>query len=220
MVNSFSCNYFYKNKKTKKYFANGNNSCWAGLNYSLERVYLLGNNNIDYIYNIKRKIEGSSSFNEEDFDFENIYILLPKQHTYDNLNKLLYNKYITRIVNLINKITPCKKVIINDKLHIKYKLLNMYSQNLVLLNIIRMLWYKPFNINIDNFIQNILKPKEKNKDVLYFMFETINNTIEENPNRGQYKYGDHSCIYKNIKLKTSKQLLDYEGTSMEMFLTK
>lgn len=199
MVNSFSCNYFYKNKKTKKYFANGNNLCWAGLSYTLEKLYFSSKNG--FIYNKKRNNLIFATFNEEDFDFKNIYILLPKAHAFNDLNELLYNKYITRIVNLINKITPCKKVIINNKLHIKYKLLDKYSQNLVLLNVIRMLWYKPGNINIDNFIQNILKPKEKNKDVLYFIFEKINNNIEENHNNGQYQYGNHSCIYKNIKLK-------------------
>lgn len=128
MVNSFSCNYFYKNKKIKEYFKNGNTVCWRGLYVSISNVYLVSEGK--YIYNSKSRYVRPEHdlFIEEDFDFKNIYILLPKAHAFNDLNELLYNKYITRIVNLINKITLCKKVIINDKLYIKYKLLDKYSQ--------------------------------------------------------------------------------------------
>lgn len=216
MYNSYNCNYFYKNKKTKEYFRNGNNACWKGLDLSVYNLYLKDDEFI--YYNSKRDLSKVKSFIEKDFNFNIIYIKLPKQHYYKDLTEILYNKYITRIVNLINKITPCKKVIINDVLHIKYTLLNNYYQDLLLLNIIRMLWYKPTNININKYIENILKPKEKNKDVLYFILEVITNAIEEEEGKS-YLYGGHSCVYKDIKLKTSKQLLEYKGNSMQIFLT-
>jgi len=58
-----------------------------------------------------------------------------------------------RIVYLINKITPCKFKTINGKVYISYKLLNNHYSNLLLLNFIRILWYKNGSFNNKSFFR-------------------------------------------------------------------
>lgn len=222
MTNNYKCFYYYKNKKTKEYFRNGNKACWAGLSMLkniVNNMYLYKND--IYMYHKDNKYSGIKSypenkhFDDNDFDFKTIYIKLPLEHSLEHLNPEYYNKYVTRIVNLINKITTCKKVYIDNILYIKYKTLDNYSSDLLLLNIIRMLWYTPQGIYIENFIRDILK-QNKNKDSLAFILETIINNLKEDLSYGQE--GDHSCIYKKMKIKTSKQLLEFKGEQMQAFL--
>ena len=141
------------------------------------------------------------------------------------LNKDIYiDKYIEpeiidkqrkRIVYLINKIVPCKFEKIDNKTYIKYKLLNNHYSNLLLLNFIRILWYKNGSFNNEQFFIDICKPKTKGLDYLEFMMTCIKNNVESNDS---WNYGNHSFVYKNIIPKTKEILLEYTGSSMQNFL--
>lgn len=65
-----------------------------------------------------------------------IYI---EQFDYENTKK-----YQPLLIRLINKITPCEIIEIENKRYIKFTLLQFYNQTLILLNFIRNLWDSPF----------------------------------------------------------------------------
>jgi len=119
-----------------------------------------------------------------------------------------------RIVYLINKITPCKFKTINGKVYISYKLLNNHYSNLLLLNFIRILWYKNGSFNNKQFFIDICKRRSRNLDYLEFMMICIKNNVNKSP----YGYGDHSFVYPNIIPKTKEMLLKYTTESMQTFL--
>lgn len=146
----------------------------------------------------------------------------------DNLTKdyIYIDKYIEpeitdiqrkRIIYLINKITPCKFVKIEGNIYIQYKLLKNHYSNLLLLNFIRILWYKNKAFNNEKFFINICKRKPKNLDYLEFMMTCIKNNVI-NFNQGSWDYGDHSFVYTNILPKKKEKLLKYTGNSMKNFL--
>ena len=122
-----------------------------------------------------------------------------------------------RIVYLVNKITPCKFVTIDDKIYIRFKLLNNHYSNLLLLNFIRILWYKNQSFNNEQFFIDICKPKSRNLDYLEFMMTCIKNNVTDTES---WYYGDHSFVYKDIIPKTREMLLKYTGNSMQAFLQR
>lgn len=125
-------------------------------------------------------------------------------------------KYIPILINNINKITECELVTLNNIKYIKYKLLSTYDQNLILLNFIRNLWYSKVSCNHDHigFFEEL--KKSRYKDALMRLTKANIKACKT------YKtYQDHNnCTDGHkLKLKTTKQLLDYKGISTISFLT-
>ena len=127
------------------------------------------------------------------------------------------DKQRRRIVYLLNKITLCKFTTIENVKYIQFKLLNNHYSNLLLLNFIRILWYKNRSFNNDQFFIDICKPKTKGLDYLEFMMTCIKNNVKNVPKESWY-YGDHSFVYLGIIPKTKEMLLKYTGNSMQTFL--
>ena len=127
------------------------------------------------------------------------------------------DKQRRRIVYLLNKITLCKFTTIENVKYIQFKLLNNHYSNLLLLNFIRILWYKNQSFNNDQFFIDICKPKTKGLDYLEFMMTCIKNNVNNAP-KGSWYYGDHSFVYLGIIPKTKEMLLKYTGNSMQTFL--
>lgn len=125
------------------------------------------------------------------------------------------DKQRRRIVYLLNKITLCKFTTINKVKYIQFKLLKNHYSNLLLLNFIRILWYKNEVFNNEQFFIDICKPKPRNLDYLEFMMTCVKNNVDES---SSWYYGGHSFVYKNIIPKTKEMLLKYTGNSMQTFL--
>lgn len=170
--------------KNKKLTLNPNNACWAGVQNSRISYIEVDIETKDYIY-IDKYIE---------------------QEITDIQRK--------RIVYLVNKITDCKFVTIDNKVYIEYKLLNNHSSNLLLFNFIRILWYKNESFNNKQFFIDICKPKPRNLDYLEFMMTCIKNNV----GGSSFGYGNHSFVYNNIIPKTKEMLLKYTGNTMQTFL--
>lgn len=167
-----------------------------------------------------------------------IYIILDikkleqnsNQACWAGLNKPIYlgkdiyiDKYIEpeitdkqrkRIVYLLNKITPCKFTTIKGVKYIQFKLLKNHYSNLLLLNFIRILWYKNQSFNNEQFFIDICKPKIRGLDYLEFMMTCIKNNVSGS----SFGYGNHSFVYPNIIPKTKEMLLKYTVNSMQTFL--
>lgn len=174
----------------KKLVQNSNQACWAGLrngrfrNYETREIIVLDNRTKDYIY-IDKYIQSEITTQQR-----------------------------SRIVYLINKITPCKFIMIGDKTYIRYKLLENHYSNLLLLNFIRILWYRNGSFDNEQFFIDICKPKTKGLDYLEFMMQCIKNNVSSN----SWHYGNHSFVYPDIVPKTKEVLYEYTGKSMQYFL--
>lgn len=173
---------------------NNNTACWAGLS-----------NGQGKYYNEDGKLI-SLDVKTKDYIFIDNYI---EPEITDIQRK--------RIVYLINKITPCKFVTINDKIYIRYKLLKNHYSNLLLLNFIRILWYENKVFNNKQFFIDICKPKTKKLDYLEFMMTCIKNNVLLGASNSWY-YGNHSFVYKDIIPKTKEILYKYTGNRMSNFL--
>lgn len=187
-MRNHSC-YIY-HLENKKLIQNSNIACWAGLNRNKfynnsSRIIKLDTDTKDYIF-IDQYIEPEITSQQR-----------------------------KRIVYLINKITPCKFIMIGDKIYIRYKLLSNHYSNLLLLNFIRILWYRNRSFDNEQFFIDICKPKTKGLDYLEFMMTCIKNNVLNNDT---YGLGDHSFVYKNIIPKTKEMLYKYTGTAMYHFL--
>lgn len=127
------------------------------------------------------------------------------------------DKQRKRIVYLLNKIVPCKFTTIKKVKYIQFKLLKNHHSNLLLLNFIRILWYKNEVFNNKQFFIDICKSKPRKLDYLEFMMTCIKNNVNTN-NSSFWHYGNHSFVYKDIIPKTKEMLLKYTGNSMQTFL--
>lgn len=171
--------------KNGKLIPNSNKACWAGLRKS----------------NI-------SSLNIDIITSKDIYIDRYIQPEITDIQR-------KRIIYLINKITPCKFILIDDKIYIKYTMLNNHYSNLLLLNFIRILWYKNHAFDNNNFFIDICKPKTKGLDYLEFMTTCVKNNVKDCQT---WNHGNHSFVYPDIIPKTKEMLYKYTGESMQNFL--
>ena len=132
-------------------------------------------------------------------------------------------QYIELLINVINKITPCQIVIINTIEYIEIKLLNTYSQSLIILNFIRNLWnkintdyYKKsenyYNLEFFKILEKSKKYKEPLKRLTYANIESCKlfNLLA--------KGHSNTYNYKSLKIKTTEELLAYKGNFSENFL--
>jgi len=187
-MRDYNC-YIY-HLQDKKLVQNSNDSCWAGLN----KIIYSDKNYKNIILDVKTK----------DYIYIDQYI-----------EPEITTQQRTRIVYLINKITSCKFIMIEDKIYIRYKLLKNHYSNLLLLNFIRILWYENKSFNNKQFFIDICKPKSRNLDYLEFMMTCIKNNVLNNDS---YGLGDHSFVYKGIIPKTKEMLYKYTGNQMQTFL--
>jgi hypothetical protein len=197
-MRGFDCHWYYidENEKLKK---SESTACWAGLNRGrpLQLHSYDGNKRVEIIIHK---------------NYENVIFI-------DNfVDADISDTVRKRIVYLINKITPCSFVNIENKLLIKYNLLNNHYSDLFLLNLIRTMWYISKNFNLVQFHIDIQKKKPNNKDYLEFIMETISKNIIERNANNQYGYGDHSFVYEKIIPKKKDTLISYKGKSMQAFL--
>lgn len=124
---------------------------------------------------------------------------------------------IPLLLSLINKITPCEIVKINDVEYIRYKLIKTYDQNLILLNFIRNLWNAEIKGYNELFFM-YLKEGSSYQDPLEILTDAnkkacVNICTKYSPG--------HSNIHlaNELKIKNTKQLLGYKGLTTEKFLT-
>lgn len=204
-MRGYECFFYFRSKDNKKLYPTKNNACWANVDKS----------NLAWRGRQTCESDNDSTIVDKDL-YESTIIYIDRW----NEGNQVTNKNCIRIVNLINNITECKFITINNKKYIKYKLLDHYSSDLVLLNIIRMLWYEPGYFNIEQYYKDIHKRKPKDKDSLEFIYECVKDnvrTVKKSANSYE-QYDNHSCINLNIKPKTSEQLYKYKGSTQVNFL--
>ncbi len=134
----------------------------------------------------------------------------------DDFHQEKTKKYQSLLVKTINKITPCKIVKKpNGKRYIRIRLLRSYDQSLIILNFIRNLWHEPEQGYTEKFFEAL--KKAEHKDAL----EKLTWANKEACPNVMYSPG-HSNVHKKdlLKIKNSKQLLEYKGNDTYMFLTK
>jgi hypothetical protein len=124
-------------------------------------------------------------------------------------------KYIPLLVSILNGITPCEEVEHSGEKFLKIKLLRTYDQSLVLLSFIRNLWHSP----ISNYSVCFFNHLEK--------LTTLSDPLERLTTANKMACDDcpfvcepgHSNVYKGLVVKTTEQLLAFEGFSTRAFLT-
>ncbi len=143
-----------------------------------------------------------------------------KDFEYNETKEHIYN-----FIKLINEITPCEIVKINEIKYIQIDLLDTYDQSLIVLNFIRNLWYNPTNqfgsiINEDSYCTAFFKncfTKEYEEPLSQL---TYANKIACEVSKVNGAYG-HSNInhHFKLKIKTLEELLAYKGQSTIEFLS-
>lgn len=192
------CECYVHHLEKKIPIQNGNTYCFAGArqyyeNYSSENCRLQGDKKYIYI----------TQFREPETE-----------------------AYIPLVLGLINEITPCKLKVINNIEYIQFKLLKTYDQSLILLNFIRNLWgaVRADIYNLKSEIYNIhffkiLKSSTEYKDPLQRL---TNANLKACELLKIERSAGHSNVhsFKNLKIKTTADLLKYKGTNTLQFLTK
>jgi len=192
-MRNYKCYFYYRSKNNLILYPSNNEACWAGIS--------------------GRTADSpckSKSISKNLYDTNYIYI---KDYIQPEVSEIDRN----RVIYLINKIVECSYIVIDDVKYIKVKLLDNYDSNLIVLNMIRMFWYKVGNFNINQYYKDIHKRRKKNEDSLSFLLQCIKDNVTEKVN--YESYGDHSIIHQDIKIKTTQDLLNYKGTSTMKFLT-
>lgn len=121
--------------------------------------------------------------------------------------------HITRLIELINQITPCELIEIEKKQYIKVKLLQTYDQSLIVLNFIRNLWYAQPFYRKHMFFKNLYD--SEHTDPLEILTAANKSACK------RIIFGDHSNAraQHDLKVKTKDQLLAWKGMSTHHFLT-
>lgn len=133
------------------------------------------------------------------------------------------------LIETINKITPFKEVMVQGKKLLEYRLLKTYDQNLVLLNFVRLLWHSPYANEVTGkssattrseystmLFQELLNLQKM--DPLEALTSANKKVLEA---LGSVRSVGHSNVHQHsiLKVKNTKELLDYLGTSTYQFLT-
>ena len=134
---------------------------------------------------------------------------VPVQEVYiDNFQHPDTEAHQERLLSLINQITPCGKVEVCGKSLIRYRLLERYSQNLVLLNFVRNLWHDPLKGYVKKFFAHLedCPPGDPLEQLTWANREACGNV--------NYSPG-HSNAHpkKALKVKKAGQLLEWDGSA-------
>ncbi len=188
-MRGFQCHYYHlQNDDTL--IANDNSACFAGVR------------------------EYHSASKRENLKEKNVIYI-------DQFTHLKTSKYIKLLVGIINEITPCKVVTIKKKKYIKFQLLATYDQSLVLLNFIRNLWYNPVQmygkeegVYYKEFFRELETSKEE--DALAKLTSANKEACRIAKLGSSGHCNCHS--YNLLKIKKTKELLEYKGVSTSQFL--
>lgn len=199
-MRNYSC--FTYHKSDKGYIRNSNVACWLG---------------------IKSYDKGTTIY-LSDFDE-------PETERYQDL-----------LIKIIDQITPCRIIKREEKIFhteitydyernrrathmvlqpnpkidrlIKFKLLGSYAQSLVLLNFIRNLWYSRPHTYSANFFKALVTIVETDP------LRRLCRANQRACSTDKHLYGgDHCNVYAGLQIKSAKELLKYQGTSVREFLT-
>lgn len=196
-MNSFNCHIFHK-LKDGSLNKNVSTACWAVLSRYYDREDKFGIKDIDK--------------QEEDI----IYI--------SNFRRTQTEKDIPLLIQLINEISPCELVTINNIEYIKFQLLKTYDQSLILLNFIRNLWFDPSREFRSSYAPYYIE-----------FFKELNNINEKDPLVRLTLANKNACTTLNfpycaghsntgkpheLVVKTTQSLLNYKGSCTQAFLKK
>lgn len=222
-MRSFSCTYYHL-LKNNILFKNSNIVCWKGIYHF----------HIDFDHkDIKELIPKDFVINKRlshyintplSNDLTNTYIQYLSLNTISDEPEYIYidefrdtktEKYIEVLINLINDITECKLVKIDNKEYIKFKFLHSYDSTLILLNFIRNLWYEPVKGYTELFFDSLLRCEYKDS------LEKLTYANREACKLATNYSAGHSNVQvqSSLKVKSTKDLLKYQGTSTQTFLT-
>jgi len=201
----YSCHYHIDIGREKQLVKVKNSACWYSLMYPTIVNYTDGTIN-KYNCLIHYTYKGPS--------IKQIYI----SDFRTNINSLAATK---AMVDIINMITPCKIVTKFKETYIRYDLISesKYYNNLVLLNFLRMIWYKPCVFNHKQFFIDLRAKDRIITDPLYFLMELVNKNIVMPIDTTYNSWGNHSLVICDIIPKNVDSLLKFRGTSMNKFLT-
>lgn len=134
-------------------------------------------------------------------------------------------EFVPEVVATINEITPCvleeRVGVLSSEPLIRVRLLKTYDQSLILLNFIRNLWHDPSQMAGygRTFGQKLREARALYSDPLARLTWANREACQKHP----YPYGSpgHSNCHrpKELKVKTARELLDWNGTSTYTFLT-
>jgi len=208
------CYYSIITKKYGEIVKNSNSACWQGISYStINKKYVLKN--------LLKFDKWGFSKNRTNYNIPNIGIY--KKISKDgNIYIVKYKeketlKYVDLVVGIVNQITPCEIVKLKGRHHIKYKLLDTYGQNLVVLNFIRYLWHTPGGeyFDRDKFFTT-LKNSKRCKDPLKRLLWA--NKVACSTSKFS---SHHSAAYtkKRLLIRGTKELFKHVGKDT-LFYTK
>lgn len=125
--------------------------------------------------------------------------------------------YINLAVDTVNEVTPCSLVTIDEKEYIKYKLLKRYNADLLLLNVIRNLWYsfpkysQTFYKDLEDYNKRFfeeLKKLEDEPDPILRITTANQRAIDSFPDSVAAKYtAGHSNF---VRFSKQKKKIDFD----------
>lgn len=126
-------------------------------------------------------------------------------------NEVETEKYQKRLIFIINKITPCSKVIIDKVEYIKFKLIKGYNNNLILLSFIRNLWNNPMAHDKKcNYTEEFFKALKESKKLYSDPLERLTYANKEAcPESALYVGHSNVCNKKDLVIRKAKELLDF-----------
>lgn len=217
-MRGYNCYFKVKLKNIDFLFSSTNISCWAGLN----NLYISKKHQIPEIQEKLNKINLVipgifNGYNTEwlAFNINELKEHLENGSIYIEDYETITSNYIPLLIEYINKITPCEIVKIQDKSFIKYKLIENYDNNLILLNFIRNLWHSPIKDYSTLFFENLkMSNKEDALEALTESNKLACKKLEIRNSPGHSNVHD----YDLLKIKKTEELFKYKGNTTKGFL--
>jgi len=121
-------------------------------------------------------------------------------------------KFTEKIVEIINTITPCKYHEFENVKYITIKLLKNYYSGLIILNLIRLIWYSPLAAYEDKYLKELCESFDKGeeKDAMLLITSLIELHLSKDAKLKSYYIGDHCFFYKKIIPISTEKLLSYK----------
>lgn len=232
MINQYSCHYNIILKNTDVLLKIQSTTCWAGL--SSNYLYFASKDIKEEVKKELEKIKKEKNiitiYNNSDLNIlKDIKYIKDRSIYIENFEKKETIEYLPLLIQYINKITNCEIVEKSGKKYIKYKLIEGYDNNLILLNFIRNLWNTPSikyftkkseyaNENYSIVFFNFLKDSKK-EDALEALTEANKKActkLEITNSPGHSNVHD----YNLLKIKKTEDLFKYKGYMTIEFLTK
>jgi hypothetical protein len=124
---------------------------------------------------------------------------------------------IQKLVEIVNKITPCELVEVDDVEYIKYTKLDNYKRDLVILNFIRAAWNEKKGItSSEKFIEGLINPTKKYRDPMRMLTYAYKESILVK--QSHYHLFDHSNFHPEIQVISVKQFMNRPSESQNTLL--